>query len=68
MTEIVFRIDSSSVANLTPQSKRLLAEVPEVTAADWALDVLCDAFDAYNAARVRCGFETITEFSKDSPA
>lgn len=61
---VVFTIDADGYASMTPGSKKALADCPPIIAADFARDILCDAFDAYNAARIRCDFAPIEVFSR----
>lgn len=61
---VVFTIDADGYASMTPGSKKALDDCPPVVAADFARDILCDAFDAYNAARIRCGFSPIKDFHR----
>lgn len=64
---IVFALSRNSEMDITEASKKALAELPPVVAADYMQDVLCDALRTYNDARERCGWERLQSFSCGEP-
>lgn len=62
MTQIVFIINGDSAAVLSEKSNAMLDATNGIIAADWMLDVLFEALDAYNKARLRLGWEEISCF------
>ena len=62
MTQIVFVINGDSEAVLSDKSKEMLEATSGIIAADWMQDVLFEALNGYNKARLRLGWEEIPCF------
>jgi hypothetical protein len=65
--KIVFNVRSGDgVVNVSPASVKAVDEMPPVIAADYWLDVLCNAIEQYDRARIRCGWRPMHECEDDA--